>query len=382
MKKFALAILGILTGISVVLLVFMLFMYQNLEDANLGYPIPKKTIENRELSTPFPKPKWEERKEEATQEKGETISFVFGGDVNLHRFQDGYKSKGAVHMIAQEHLDFMKAADFTMVNQEFPFSTRGEAIADKTYTFREDPALVTVFPDLGVDMVSLANNHTLDFGRDALEDTLVTLENAKLPYGGAGRNYSEAKTLRTFDIKGRKLGVLCASRVIPDSGWNATSTTSGLFTTYEPKGLLKAIEEAKTKCDLVVVYVHWGVERQELPEDYQKSLAKQYIDSGADIVIGAHPHIWQGIEFYKGKPIAYSLGNLIFSNTLETGLLKVDVAADNQMSLTIVPLERSGLQLVSHSNKQQFLQHIQSISFGVAIGEDGKVTEVTENGTQ
>lgn len=383
MKKVALGILGLLTGVSVVLLLFMLFIYGHLDDANLGYPIPEKNIESRELSSPFSKPQWEERAQEAEAEvTGEAISIVLGGDVNLHRFQDGYLSKGITHMLAQEYVDIMKNADFTMVNQEFPFSTRGEAMPDKQWTFREDPALVSVISDMGIDMVSLANNHILDFGRDALEDTLVTLEQAQIPYGGAGRNYGEAKALKTFEIKGKKLGVLCASRVIPVSEWSATASGSGVFTTYDPTALLKEIEAAKSQCDLVLVYVHWGVERNPLPEDFQTSLAKQYIDSGADMVIGAHPHIWQGIEFYKGKPIAYSLGNLIFSNTTDTALLQIDIDAENKMSLTVLPLIRSGYQLKSHTNKQQFLQDLQNISFGVTIGEDGKVSEVVSNGAE
>lgn len=383
MKKLVLGILGILTGVSVVLLLFMLFIYNHLNDANLGYPLPEKNLETREVSTPFSKPDWsgakekEDAEDEASLETGnETISILLGGDVNLNRFQEGYQSKGITFMISKEYADIMKNADFTMVNQEFPFSTRGEAMQDKTYTFREDPALVSVLHDMGIDMVSLANNHILDYGRDALEDTLVTLEQANIPYAGAGRNLEEAKALKVFEVKGRKLGVLCASRVIPASDWNAASNISGVFTTYEPAALNSAIAEAKSQCDLVLVYVHWGIERNPMPEDYQKELAKQYIDNGADMVIGAHPHIWQGLEFYKGKPIAYSLGNLIFSNTSETALLQIDIDGENNISLTVLPLIRSGYQLVSHTDKQQFLKNIQDISFGVVIGEDGKVSEV------
>lgn len=386
MKKILLGILGILTGVSIVLLLFMLFIYGHLDDANLGAPIPEKHIEEREVSTPFSAPDWKSEEEDQEQTEtvtesvsGESISVLLGGDVNLSRFEEGYQSKGITYMMSQEYTDIMKNADFTMVNQEFPFSTRGEAMPDKTYTFREDPSLVSVIHDMGIDMVSLANNHILDYGRDALEDTLVTLEQAQIPYGGAGRNLEEAKALRIFEIKGRKLGILCASRVIPVSDWNASSNTSGVFTTYEPAALKAAIAEAKTKCDLVLVYVHWGIERNPLPEDYQKNLAKQYIDNGADMVIGAHPHIWQGLEFYKGKPIAYSLGNLIFSNTSETALLRIDIDGENNMKLTVLPLIRSGSALVTHTNRQQFFKNLQDISFGIEIGEDGVVSEVVQS---
>ena len=85
-----------------------------------------------------------------------------------------------------------------------------------------------------------------------------------------------------------------------------------MLTTYDPKILVDEIKKLREQCDYLVVYVHWGIERSERPEDYQRSLGKQYIDAGADVVIGSHPHVLQGVEYYKGKPIVYSLGNFIF----------------------------------------------------------------------
>lgn len=386
MKKHTWRFLGVLIGFSIVLLGCLLVLYLGLGRMKEEAAVPEKYAENQGEPHTDPReevyvtpdlPEVEEEFQEIEEESaGQVMSLVLGGDVNIHRFQDGYKRKGIGHMLAEDCLKIMTDADFTMVNQEFPFSDRGEPMEDKTYTFREDPSLVTVLSDMGVDMVSLANNHILDYGREALEDTLNTLHQAGIPYGGAGMNYEEAKSLRIFEIKGKKLGVLCASRVIPVSDWNATAGKPGVFTTYDPTNLIKEIKAAKKQCDLVLVYVHWGVERQELPESYQQTMARQYIDSGADMVIGAHPHIWQGIEFYKGKPIAYSLGNLIFSNTTETALLKIEISEENQMGLTVLPLERSGYQLISHRNKQEFLQKLQNISFGVKIEENGKVVEV------
>ena len=102
--------------------------------------------------------------------------------------------------------------------------------------------------------------------------------------------------------------------MIPEASWNASRYNSGVFTTYDASQLVEEIKKAKESCDFVAVLVHWGIERNTLPEDYQKTLARQYIDAGADAVIGSHPHVLQGIEYYQGKPIFYSLGNFIFGN--------------------------------------------------------------------
>ena len=108
--------------------------------------------------------------------------------------------------------------------------------------------------------------------------------------------------------------------------WTAGENTPGLAVTYDPKRTLEEIASAKKQADIVVVYVHWGEERKEMPLDYQKNMARAYIDEGADIVVGSHPHVLQGLEFYKGKLIAYSLGNFIFTDSRkDTMVLQAEV---------------------------------------------------------
>ena len=114
-----------------------------------------------------------------------------------------------------------------------------------------------------------------------------------------------------------------------------------MLTTYDPKILVDEIKKLRSQCDYLVVYVHWGIERKETPEDYQRSLGKQYIDAGADIVIGSHPHVLQGVEYYKGKPVVYSLGNFIFGSSIpKTALLKVQWDGEDSS----LPLCRGHLQ--------------------------------------
>ena len=139
--------------------------------------------------------------------------------------------------------------------------------------------------------------------------------------------------------------------------------------------LLEQIQAAKAVNDYVVVYVHWGVEREEFPKDYQKELGRQYIDAGADLVIGSHPHVLQGIEYYKGKPIVYSLGNFVFGSSIpKTMLLKVQLEG-NEAVLTVLPgVSSAGYtrELTDEKEKQEFYQYLEGISW-VEIDENGRV---------
>jgi poly-gamma-glutamate synthesis protein (capsule biosynthesis protein) len=149
--------------------------------------------------------------------------------------------------------------------------------------------------------------------------------------------------------------------------------------TYDPALLVEGIEEAAKNSDYVVVYVHWGVERTNYPEKYQKTMAKQYIDAGADVVIGCHPHVLQGIEFYKGKPIAYSLGNFWFNNTtIESAMLKVYLDPDGTMRTQLLPVMAEGTYsyiLQKETKRKSYFEFMEEISYDIAIDNDGFITE-------
>ena len=146
--------------------------------------------------------------------------------------------------------------------------------------------------------------------------------------------------------------------------------------TYEATTLNKEIEDANGKYDHVIVFVHWGVERVEIPEDYQRSLAKGYIDAGADLIIGAHPHVLQGFEYYKGVPICYSLGNYLFGNrTGETLLLNATFDSDDELSIQLIPCERIDGILTKIQDSAQLFNHLTDISFGAAVSHRGTLIE-------
>lgn len=304
------------------------------------------------------------------------IRFVFAGDILLSDHVLGaYNKTGTIgSVVDQEFQSVIDSSDVFMVNEEFPFSDRGTAAADKQYTFRLPPEKVSLFQEMGIDIVTLANNHALDFGTDALLDTCAALDGAGISRVGAGADLDEAKRPVIMDIKGKKIGFLGASRVIPVGSWNATANGPGMLTTYDPTLLLEEIRKAKETCDFVVVYVHWGIERDEMPQDYQRTMGKQYIDAGADMVIGSHPHVLQGMEYYNGKPIIYSLGNFVFGSSIpRTALLTADWDGEN-LSLAFVPGTSSKgytRALTGEDEKQEFYRYMTGLSFGAVIDGDG-----------
>lgn len=304
------------------------------------------------------------------------VHFVFAGDILLSDHVLGaYRKAGNISGVVDPGFrSVIDSSDVFMVNEEFPFSDRGSAAPDKQFTFRIPPEKVSLLKEMGIDIVTIANNHTLDFGKDALLDTCRTLDEAGILRVGAGADMAEAKKPVIMDIKGKTVGFLGASRVIPDGSWNATAHGAGLLTTYDPGILLGEIKKAKETCDFVIVYVHWGIEREEYPEDYQRSLGKQYIDAGADMVIGSHPHVLQGIEYYKGKPIVYSLGNFVFGSSIpRTALLKADWDGD-KLSLSFAAGTSAGgytRAFTGEDEKQAFYRYMTSISYGAVIDGDG-----------
>ena len=235
-----------------------------------------------------------------------TDSIVFAGDVYISRHVETLYDTGGIHAVLDDSLsEQMQDADLTVVNEEFPFGSGGTAAEDKQYTFRVDPRYSTLLTDLGIDLVSLANNHVLDYGTDVLNETFDVLTQKGIVYAGAGKSPEEASALRTFTVGDSRYGFLAASRVIPESSWNVTERQPGVFTAYDDTALLQAIRQAQGSCDFLTVYLHWGIERNNEPEEYQKELAHACIDAGADLVIGAHPHVLRGIESYQGKMIFY-----------------------------------------------------------------------------
>ncbi len=318
------------------------------------------------------------------EEYNKSIVLGFAGDVNL---DESYapvakydaEGKDITACFSSDLLDEMRLADIMMVNNEFSFSNRGTKTPDKSYNFRAKPERVQILKEMGVDIVSLANNHALDYGPEALEDTFQTLEEAKIDYIGAGENLDRAKAPIYYTIGNKTIAYVSASRVVFAMDWYASENGLGMVGTYDPTLILESIREAEENSDYVVMFVHWGVERSTNPEEYQRNLAIQYIEAGADAVIGCHPHVMQGIEFYNGKPIAYSLGNYWFNNaTKESGMVKLYLDPDDTVRMQLLPVMNKDTVtylLTGEEEKKNYFHMIEGLSYNAEIDENGFITE-------
>ena len=299
---------------------------------------PGKTVTDQETTT-------EEPETTAPEPKVEDITLLFAGDVYLsNHVLNAYDKAGGIHGVLDEGIRAeIDAADIFMVNQEFPFTERGTQAADKQYTFRLPHDRLHLMNEMGIDIVTLANNHILDFGPEGITDSIAALNEAGIKYVGAGENLDEAKKLEIIEVGGRKIGFIGTSRVYMATSWAAGENHPGVFSTYDPTLPVEEIKKADALVDYLVVYVHWGVERETTPKEYQRVMGKQYIDAGADIVIGSHPHVLQLLEFYNEKPIMFSMGNFVFGSSIpSTELLKIEISAEGEMNVTEIPCTSSG----------------------------------------
>ena len=269
---------------------------------------------------------------------------LFAGDVYFsNHVLNAYTKAGGIQGVLDEEIrKEIAAADVFMVNQEFPFTDRGKAAENKQFTFRLPPEKIHILQEMGVDIVTMANNHILDFGPDGITDSLKALDGAGILHVGAGEDIEQAKKLEIIETCGRRIGFIGVSRVYMAESWAAGVGHPGVFSAYDPSPSLQAVREAKEKVDYLVVYIHWGVERETEPKEYQKVMGRQYIDAGADVVIGSHPHVLQPIETYKEKPIVYSLGNFVFGSSIpSTELFKLTLT-ETGMKTEVIPCTSSG----------------------------------------
>ena len=317
------------------------------------------------------------------------FTVCFAGDINLDEDWETTAmldlAGGDIYQcISPELIEIMQEADIMCLNNEFTYGTDTTALSGKAYTFRADPSRVSVLNALGVDVVTLANNHVYDYGEEGLIDTFETLEEAGIEYFGAGRTLEEAMEPVYIEVDGKTVAFVGASRaekyqiVTPQ----ATETSAGILRCYDTELFLEVIEEARENADFVIAYVHWGTEYSAELEDVQIETGRLYLDAGCDIVIGAHSHCLQGIEYYDGKAIVYSLGNYWFNDkTLDTMLLQLHFYGDDEegtLELTVIPAVQSGCatQIASDETEaERIYDYIESISVNITIDENGNVSE-------
>lgn len=287
-------------------------------------------------------------------------------------------------------LNRMVGSDIFMLNNEFPYSTGGAPLEGKMYTFRAAPESAAFLKDIGTDIVSLANNHCYDYGPAALKDTFETLRDISMPYVGAGENITEAVKPAYFKCNGKTIAFIAATQIEgyanPETR-EATETSPGVFRCLDTTRIKQVIEEADSKSDFVICFIHWGKEKNDLVMSWQQSEASDMVSAGADLIIGAHSHCLQGIDYIDGVPVFYSLGNYLFnSNTQDTCLVTatLDCSASDAVdiqSLQFVPCIQSGGQTVEAGDDEwaRIIRYEQGISYYAAIDENGYVTYSSSN---
>lgn len=311
------------------------------------------------------------------------IDLAFVGDT---MFADGYsvmnkyvsRDKGVSGIVSKEVLDVMHEVDIMMANNEFTLTTRGKPVPNKKFTFRGDPKNVSIYHEMSVDIVGLANNHAFDYQEDSLTDTLSTLDGAGIAHVGAGENIDDARAPYYYIINGKKIAYVAGSAIDPYSTRGATDKQSGVFQIFDTVSMCRLIEEAKEQADYVIAYVHWGLESTTVLTEGQKTMGKAFVDAGADAVIGMHSHCMQGVEMYKGKLIAYSLGNFTFSSfSLSCDMVRIKIDTDGDFEYIVYPMMQKDnfTYFVEGDEFEKQMAELRRISVNASIDDSCVVTE-------
>ena len=259
----------------------------------------------------------------------EPVTIAFVGDIH----DEGQIGSADPTTVLDGVRPALDEADLVVGNLETAVTERGRA-ANKKYVFRASESFVTGLRTSGVDVVSVANNHGMDFGETGLEDTLAAEASTGMPMIGVGRDATEAFAPYSTEINGQRIAIIGATQVLDAElmrRWTATDSQAGLASAFEEDRLLAAVRQAKTDHDVVVVFLHWGSERRNCPNQRQLDLMPQLKEAGAQIIVGSHAHVLLGGGYDGDTYVNYGLGNFLFYSggrgdaTVETGVQLVTV---------------------------------------------------------
>ncbi|MFC5774370.1 CapA family protein [Ectobacillus antri] len=307
------------------------------------------------------------------------ISIAFAGDTMFDwQLRPVIERNGADYPFQYVKKE-IEAADYAFVNLESAFTERNEKYPGQLFWIKSHPSTLQAIKNTGFDIVSLGNNHTLDYGQAGMIDTIKYVENMGFKYIGVGRNETEAYTAKEVVIKGKKFKFLSFVRFMPDSAWVATGDKPGVAGGYDLNKVTNTIRAQKGDADYLIVYMHWGVEKTNRPAPYQKEYATQMKAAGADVIIGSHPHWLQGFEYYGDMPVAYSLGNFLFpdyvsGHSAETGVLTITFKGkEKKMSFQPYVIRNNQIQPLNGQEREQMLRYMQSISYDVEVTAEGTI---------
>ena len=293
------------------------------------------------------------------------ITLEFAGDVHFTGrtaalLKDPASAFGPISAV-------LGSADLAMLNLETAVTSRGTP-QPKTYHFRTTPTAFTALRDAGVDLVTMANNHALDYGQVGLADTLAAARAARFPVVGIGVNAAAAWAPYVTTIRGTPIAIVAVSQVAElASSWVATNSRPGEANAINLGRTLAAVRTARRLARIVIVFVHWGTEGQACPDANQLSLAPKLAAAGASIIIGSHAHMLQGSGWLGHTFVAYGMANFLWwenSFSTATGILRLTVPRRGSLSAHFIPAEVSATGqpvLLSGAAARQAAAHYASL---------------------
>ncbi|WP_327288771.1 CapA family protein [Streptomyces sp. NBC_01198] len=277
----------------------------------------------------------------AHREPRGTVTLAFAGDVH---FTERTADRLGVDPALGPMSKVLSAADFAMVNLESAITTRGTA-QPKKYHFRTTPAALGALQRSGVDAVTMANNHAVDYGSQGLTDSLAAQASSPIPVVGIGADEAAAYRPYVTTVNGVRLAVVAASQVqdYTNQTYRAGPSRPGIASALDRPRLLKAVKDAKRQADVVVVYLHWGTEGQSCPGPEQKSIAADLSAAGATAVVGTHAHVMLGSGMLGPTYVAYGFGNFLwygsspYPHSDQTGVTTLTVSHGHVATAVFTP---------------------------------------------
>lgn len=294
----------------------------------------------------------------------EPIKIFISGDFAPRMRVNEVIKNGDYQLLFNDVLPLINDADVAITNLESPLLEKGIPIAKTGPNLKAPIKSIEALKFAGFKMVTLANNHMMDYGQDGLFSTIKTCEDNQIKHIGAGSNLEGAELIQYFELKGQRIAFINCC----ENEWSTTQGEESGCNPLNEVGLYYQINEAKSNSDYVILIIHGGHETYEYPSPRMKKLYRWFVDLGVDSVIGHHTHCFSGYELYKGKPIVYSLGNFIFDSDKRKSSWNIGAAAilsiqESNINLALYPFTQCddtvGAHLFDEKKKEEWLTKAQ-----------------------
>lgn len=301
-----------------------------------------------------------------------TGDFYGGNRINDLIMRDQYSK------IFNDFLPYIQSSDISITNLESPLTSSDNPISKTGPVLKSNPNLVNALKFAGFNLVTLANNHIMDYGKIGLEETIHILERNEIDYVGAGLNFQKASETKHKTLKDKKIALIN----IAENEWSTTKGNQPGAHPLDPMTNFNTISQAKRSADFVFIIVHGGHEMYNLPSPRMKQTYRFLIDAGADAVVGHHTHCFSGYEIYKEKIIIYSLGNFLFDSKQQRNTdwnrgYAVQFKINDKIEFELIPYiqndSSAGLALLGSDQKEVFFKELSRLN-GV-IEDDTKLAE-------